>query len=202
MTKKFRLLKNLPSVSAGAISSYLTDGEIIFTHRNGERSSIIGIQEIEENPDWFEEIIEPEMVWQKPTSDIFYGISHEGEVVGISRFSDKVKISNFQWFASQNQSRIFIKHLKAGALIRAAIERANVANNNWKPDWMDNNQGKRFLGYFPNTQLIGSFTVGHNALLKLYSDCYYFAFDSFDSVLTELGDKATQIIKDFLMITE
>lgn len=196
MTRRFKLLQPVGEIPAGTIAEVQPNNMLTFAGKYTEYS--LFASHAADNADWYQEITEPEMVWQKPENlrQNYWCFNQVGTIYQ----DDEIAENEIQWFSSEQQATQFAKHLEAAALLRAAIERVNVANGNWKPDWSDNNQDKRFLGFFPNTQIIGSFSVGQNALLKLYPDCYYFGENTFDAVIAELGNNATQIIKDFLMI--
>lgn len=55
MDKKYRLLKDLPGIKAGAVSSH--DGVyFMFEDENGEEAALFAQDRIDLNPDWFEEV--------------------------------------------------------------------------------------------------------------------------------------------------
>jgi hypothetical protein len=200
MERKFRLLKDLPFADAGTIGEYkgfLTNAYVFSKNEDAERCEIIDIDSIINAPDgWFEEIKEPEMVWQKPemnkeAASTLYYVSDDDDIYTGCNITEQT----ITWFSSKEQAEQFAKHLRAGALLRAAIERVNVANGNWKPDWEDKQNAKAVLAIINN-----ELTESYNYTIREWPNCYYFHPISYQMVLQTLGDNATQIIKDFLMI--
>lgn len=55
MNKAYRLLKDLPGVKAGTVSSH-DGGYFMFEDENGEESALFAQDRIDLNPDWFEEV--------------------------------------------------------------------------------------------------------------------------------------------------
>jgi len=176
---KFKLLKDLPLIKAGVISTYNPSTfQYCFLNDTGQEY-YLSEEYITKCPDWFEEIKEPKMVWQKSEN----------------------RETETQWFSSVKQALQFSKHLKASALLRAAIERVNVANGNWKPDWKNGLQIKKCFYYNIKENSIDSFD---SASYRIMPDCYYFGEEigrnTIYAVFNELGKDYIQIIKDFLMI--
>ena len=199
MERKFRLLKDLPNIKAGEISYYHNN---LFKFKTlSDNYVAFNFSELLDAPDWFEEIKEPEMVWQKPemnkeTASTLYYVSDDDNIYTGFNITEQT----ITWFSSKEQAETFAKHLKAGALLRAAIERVNVANGNWKPDWGDFNQIKYNIIYAYETLSITK--TSHRT--KQLPDCYYFGEEigrnTVYSVINELGKDYMQTIKDFLMI--
>ena len=197
MERKFKLLKDLPFAKAGAVSImestiYKFSDDNRFYHR-------IFIDEIEACPDWFEEITQSEMVWQKPEAgDAVWFIDGIGRGANPHNYRpDMLDHANNTAFYSEKQCLQFIKYLKAGAILRAAIERVNVTNGNWKPDFLDGSQSKAYFILICGKEDVD---IDFVDIEKFMPDCYYFCPSKQKQVLTELGQNATQIIKDFLMI--
>jgi hypothetical protein len=194
MERKFRLLKDLPNIKAGEISYYHNN---LFKFKTlSDNYVAFNFSELLDAPDWFEEIKEPEMVWQKPemnkeTASTLYYVSDDDNIYTGFNITEQT----ITWFSSKEQAETFAKHLKAGALLRAAIERVNVANGNWKPDWGNEKQIKHLIGFNNGNVLETQFFNS-----RMHPDCYYFGYGQANNVALELGDNATQTIKDFLMI--
>ena len=138
MAKKYRLLKDLPTIEAGRIFEE-TKGSLVGTllYATGFCSDFtIDKDGIENLDEWFEEVGEPEWVYY---INEFGGDVNSVRVADIPGVRANLK-STGNYFVTKEEAEKYLAYLKAKAIIKKDAK-------GFKPDW-NNGDETKFFGYW------------------------------------------------------
>lgn len=140
MAKKYRLLKDLPTIEAGRIFEE-TKGSLGGTllYATGFCSDFtIDKDGIENFDEWFEEVGEPEWVYY---INAFGGVVDNVRVADLPGVRASLK-STGNYFETKEEAEKYLAYLKAKAIIKKDAK-------GFKPDW-DNKDEFKYCGYWSN----------------------------------------------------
>lgn len=168
--RKFKLLKDLPSIPAGTVLTQSTeDGvEYLYKEEGGDYSGLtlerdaegkdtlrytvsFGVNYLVENLDELLEEIQPGYKrWRAERGELYYCVDSNGLVASEmeSRWGcDDRRHDIGNYFKSEAEAQAYADYLKALATVRDDAK-------GFEPDWSDNEQPKFYVCYLPEIELL------------------------------------------------
>ena len=171
MAKKYRLLKDLPTIESGRIFEE-TKGSLGGTllYATGFCSDFtIDKDGIENFDEWFEEVGEPEWVYY---INAFGGVVDNVRVADLPGVRASLK-STGNYFETKEEAEKYLAYLKAKAIIKKDAK-------GFKPDWEDEEQPK-YYGYWNFKEHEPEWSVNYiTKIANIYFKSYETLEESFE----------------------
>ena len=163
MAKKYRLLKDLPTIEAGRIFEE-TKGSLGGTllYATGFCSDFtIDKDGIENFDEWFEEVKEPEQIYYVDNLGGYVSKLEERQITSFPALIANLKsIGNY--FETREEAEKYLRYLKAKEVIKQDTK-------GFKPDWNDEND-RKYCGFWDITKK----EFEYMCINTLQSDSIYF----------------------------
>lgn len=141
MTKRYKLLKDLPWCKAGVIYTLRSDNKLFAANL-----PYIHVVNINKFSEWFEEVKQPtinDIDWNfepKP-GDICHCVDNAGNILRWTRDADEeaTEVALGNCFRTKQEAEVYAKWLKAVAELRRSSD--------FKPDWNNRSESKFYVVY-------------------------------------------------------